>query len=534
MPSDETFNDPAPITNDKLKPRPREGVKTDSNAEQNDTTSEPHSIYTRVEKWFIVSLIALGGLFSPLSSNIYLPVIPTLAEVFHKSIELINLTVTMYIVFQGLAPMFWGTLADSYGRRIMFISCLLVLAASCIGLALVPTNAYWLLLFLRSFQSAGSASTIALGAGVIGDISTPAERGGFLGVYNIGPLVGPSLGPILAGVLADSLGWRAIFWFLCIVSAACAIVLILFLPETLRSIVGNGSIPPPSPLSRPLIPLLGRQLNLNASPLKRKRKPFQNPLRLLFNLDILIALFYNGLVCSVFYAVNTSISTIFSETYPELSQTEVGLCFLAIGGGMLIGTVTSGRLLDWDYQRVKRSLLDTSNNESHDDEKQLAEFPIEKARMRLMPYLVLCFVACCIAYGWCIEEKVNLAGPLIFLIGVGIFTMTILNATQTLILDLAPDQGSSVTACNNLMRCGLSAAMVAVIQLIIDAIGVGWTFVLLGGLCVLGTPLIWVVIRIGPGWRARRRRSAEARKVKEREREREQERERQGGGGEGV
>ncbi|KAK6996918.1 MFS domain-containing protein [Favolaschia claudopus] len=495
MPSDETFNDPAPITNDKLEARPGEGVKTDSDAERNDTAPEPHSIYTRVEKWFIVSLIAFGGLFSPLSSNIYLPVIPTLAEVFHKPIELINLTVTMYIVFQGLAPMFWGTLADSYGRRIMFISCLLVLAASCIGLALVPTNAYWLLLFLRSFQSAGSASTIALGAGVIGDISTPAERGGFLGVYNIGPLVGPSLGPILAGVLADSLGWRAIFWFLCIASAACAIVLILFLPETLRSI--------------------------------RKRKPFQNPLRLLFNLDILIALFYNGLVCSVFYAVNTSISTIFTDTYPELSQTKVGLCFLAIGGGMLIGTVTSGRLLDWDYQRVKRSLLDTSNV-SDNDEKQLAEFPIEKARMRLMPYLVLCFVACCIAYGWCIEEKVNLAGPLIFLIGVGIFTMTILNATQTLILDLAPDQGSSVTACNNLVRCGLSAAMVAVIQLIIDAIGVGWTFVLLGGLCVLGTPLIWVVIRIGPRWRARRRRSAEARKVKEEERGREEGRERQG------
>jgi MFS family permease len=48
---------------------------------------------------------------------------------------------------------------------------------------------YWLLLFLRCLQSAGSASTIALGAGVIGDITTPAERGGFLGVYNVGPMV---------------------------------------------------------------------------------------------------------------------------------------------------------------------------------------------------------------------------------------------------------------------------------------------------------------------------------------------------------
>jgi MFS family permease len=86
--------------------------------------------------------------------------------------------------------MFWGTLADSFGRRLMFICCLLLLSVSCIGLALVPSNAYWLLLLLRCLQSAGSASTIALGAGVIGDISSPAERGGFFGVYNIGPLVG--------------------------------------------------------------------------------------------------------------------------------------------------------------------------------------------------------------------------------------------------------------------------------------------------------------------------------------------------------
>lgn len=124
--------------------------------------------------------------------------------------------VTMYIVFQGVgtsalfyeqknvhnafgtAPMFWATLADSWGRRPMFICCLLLLSISCVGLALVPTTDYWLLLFLRCFQAAGSASTIALGAGVIGDISEPAERGGFFGVYNIGPMV-----PYLDSILWD-------------------------------------------------------------------------------------------------------------------------------------------------------------------------------------------------------------------------------------------------------------------------------------------------------------------------------------------
>ena len=59
--------------------------------------------------------------------------------------------------------MFWGTLSDHIGRRPTTAACLGLLAASCIGLALVPTDAYWLLMVLRCLQAAGSASTIAIG-----------------------------------------------------------------------------------------------------------------------------------------------------------------------------------------------------------------------------------------------------------------------------------------------------------------------------------------------------------------------------------
>ena len=62
-----------------------------------------------------------------------------------------------------LAPMFWGTLSDRCGRRPIMFACLSILSLSCVGLALVPTSAYWLLMLLRCLQATGSASTIALG-----------------------------------------------------------------------------------------------------------------------------------------------------------------------------------------------------------------------------------------------------------------------------------------------------------------------------------------------------------------------------------
>jgi hypothetical protein len=34
-----------------------------------------------------------------------------------------------------------------------------------------------------------------------------------------------------------------------------------------------------------------------------------------------------------------------------------------------------------------------------------------------MPILVALFVASCVSYGWCIERRVNLGGPLVFIFG---------------------------------------------------------------------------------------------------------------------
>lgn len=57
---------------------------------------------------------------------------------------------------------------------------------------------------------------------------------------------------------------------------------------------------------------------------------------------------------------------------------------------------------------------------------------------------------------------------------------------------------------NNLFRGTLGAILVSVIDLIAKALGTGWTFVLLGCICAALTPIVYVVIKIGPRWRRRR------------------------------
>ncbi|EGO05326.1 hypothetical protein SERLA73DRAFT_157893 [Serpula lacrymans var. lacrymans S7.3] len=469
---------------------------------------KPYSIYTHSEKWIIVSIASVAGLFSPLTSNIYFPAIPTIATAFHKSIELINLTVTVYLVLQGVSPMFWGTMADRLGRRPIFLVCLFVLCLACVGLALVPTSDYWLLMLLRCLQSAGSASTVALGAGVIGDIATRSERGGFFGLYSMGPMVGPSIGPVIGGALAGSLGWRSIFWFLCISTAVCLAFMIAILPETLRRLVGDGSVVP-SRIYRPLIPIVGRG-RINYSAGRPSPQPLTNPLRIFTYPDVAALLFFNGVIYAVFYGITTSISSLFVQAYPFLTETDVGLCFLAIGGGMMFGSIFMGRFLDRDYKSMKNQMIrkaeaDPEHRINPEDVTMDEHFPIEMARLRTIPIYLVIFAACTIGYGWCLQERVNLAGPLILQIILGYTMISVMNTVQTLLVDLLPTQSSSVTACNNLVRCSLGAAVVSTIDLALTAIGMGWTYVLFGCISLAVGPIIWFVIWIGPRCRAQRR-----------------------------
>ena len=58
---------------------------------------------------------------------------------------------------------------------------------------------------------------------------------------------------------------------------------------------------------------------------------------------------------------------------------------------------------------------------------------------------------------------------------------------------------------NNLVRCGLGAVLVSVIQIILDRLGPGWTYVLLPGICVVLSPILLLTYVMGPRWRADRR-----------------------------
>lgn len=151
------------------------------------TVTGPYSMFSKRQKQCIVAMASFAGAFSPLSANIYFPALNTLAQEFNVSKTLINLTLTTYMIMQGLAPMMIGDLADSTGRRPAYALCFLFYLGANLGLAL--QDSYAALLVLRMLQSAGSSATIALSSGVVADLATSAERGSYMGWVTSGQMV---------------------------------------------------------------------------------------------------------------------------------------------------------------------------------------------------------------------------------------------------------------------------------------------------------------------------------------------------------
>ncbi|KAI8148733.1 major facilitator superfamily domain-containing protein [Fennellomyces sp. T-0311] len=467
------------------------------------STDEPYSAFSGWQKVVLVTITATCGMLSPLSANIYFPALTAIQLDFGTTTELINLTVTVYMIFQGVSPAFWGSLADVWGRRPVYLGTILVYIGTCIGLALAPS--YAALLVLRMLQAFGSSSVVAIGAGVVGDIATPAERGTYFGVFSCAQMLGPVIGPVLGGIIAELLTWRWIFWLLLIIGGVLFVAVLLFLPETLRSLVGNGSgYANPTPIQ-----WLKRKLdksNQELSTVDRSRKllKFPNPVRPMLYLlqpDVFVALLFNALHYAVYYCYLTSTPSLFASLY-QLNELQVGLCFLVPGLGCVIGSLCEGRILDHDFRVIMRKggISDSQKNSG----KLALDFPIFKARLRTAWIHAMLIQVVTIIYGWCLYIDVHLAVPLVLQFIVGFCVTSLFNVFQTLAVDLFPGKGASITASNNFIRCLLGAAATVAIEPGIQSVNVGWMYTILGLLLVVSNSLFPVLLKFGPRWRKNR------------------------------
>ncbi|ODQ63320.1 MFS general substrate transporter [Nadsonia fulvescens var. elongata DSM 6958] len=196
-------------------------------------------LYSNKMKNTIIFIIAFASMIGPMGTSIILPAMTDIAIGLQTSRILTNVAFGIYLLAMGIFPLWWSRMSEFFGRRSIYVISFGLYVVTSIGCAL-STNIGMFIAF-RILAGGSSASVQSLGAGTIGDIYVTTERGRAAGWYYLGPLAGPLISPVIGGLLTQRWGWRSTQWFCTILSGCIFLMILVFLPETLKHNSSNQS-----------------------------------------------------------------------------------------------------------------------------------------------------------------------------------------------------------------------------------------------------------------------------------------------------
>ncbi|KII83384.1 hypothetical protein PLICRDRAFT_180466 [Plicaturopsis crispa FD-325 SS-3] len=153
----------------------------------------------------------------------------------HVSSEVAAITLAVYPLGFGIAPLALAPFSEAYGRNPMYISTIVLFSAFTAMIGAAPNiTAVALGRFLSG--CAGSSGSTMVG-GTLADIWVTHERGLPMSIFSAAAFIGTGLGPAVTGYIPMHIGWRWIQYIQALMGAVTFVVFLIFLRETRGSIL---------------------------------------------------------------------------------------------------------------------------------------------------------------------------------------------------------------------------------------------------------------------------------------------------------
>lgn len=179
----------------------------------------------------LIAFIALMNMFIPLSTDMYLPALPTMNTYFNSSTSVTNLTLSGFFLFYAVGILFWGPLSDKFGRRLVLLIGSIIYMASSISAALAGD--IYLLIVTRICQALGAGGITSVSMAIIKDCYSGKTRESILAICQAIGGLAPMLAPVIGGFILKFSTWRGVFWTLAAISVINLVFAILF-QDTLK------------------------------------------------------------------------------------------------------------------------------------------------------------------------------------------------------------------------------------------------------------------------------------------------------------
>ena len=181
--------------------------------------------------------VVLGLLtaFGPLSIDMYLPALPKIQQDLQTTTAMVQLSLAAYFAGLGLTQIFYGPIADRFGRRRPLFVGMAVYVTASFACAVAPNIE--MLVAARFFQAAGGAAGPVISRAVVRDLYRGHEAARFMSLLMLVMGVAPIVAPMAGGALLVGFGWRSIFLVLGVLGLGCLAVMSVMLPETGKNLV---------------------------------------------------------------------------------------------------------------------------------------------------------------------------------------------------------------------------------------------------------------------------------------------------------
>jgi DHA1 family bicyclomycin/chloramphenicol resistance-like MFS transporter len=174
-----------------------------------------------MKPWQQFVLLGALSMFAPLSTDMYLPALPSVAHDLNASTAAVALTLTASMLGLGFGQVVAGPLSDTYGRRRPVLIGISLYTVSSLLCAAAPD--VWTLSVLRLLQGAAGAAGIVISRAVVSDLFSGTAAARYFARLMIVMGLAPILAPVIGGELLHVTDWRGIF----VVLAAIGAVLLL-------------------------------------------------------------------------------------------------------------------------------------------------------------------------------------------------------------------------------------------------------------------------------------------------------------------
>lgn len=174
----------------------------------------------------LVLLVAVGQM----AQTIYIPAIAGMAQDLNAREGAVQNVMAAYLLTYGVSQLFYGPLADRFGRRPAILCGLTVFMLA--TLVAVTTHSLTVLIAASAFQGMGTGVGGVMARTLPRDLYSGTELRHANSLLNMGILVSPLLAPLIGGLLTTLWGWRACFAFLLVLCAGVTFSMARWMPET--------------------------------------------------------------------------------------------------------------------------------------------------------------------------------------------------------------------------------------------------------------------------------------------------------------